>query len=274
MCLRIGGYGVYRTTFVVGLLGAVLLQAGCLQRGQPLIAERSPVFTPPPLQSSGSSVRIYTVRKGDTLYSIAWRFDLDHRGFARANGIYPPYVIRPGKKLRLISQLPNNSRVRDTSQTATAKAPAVTEKRVLSDSSRQSSGKTPSARGPGASTIDQWVWPLAVKPEREFGKDSKGLDFRLPGGAGVTAKVRSAASGEVVYAGNGIGGFERLVIVKHSGQLLSAYSFDGGLLVAEKQQIKAGASIADIKPRGRVQPALHFELRKDGQPINPRTVLR
>ena len=274
MCRPAPGYGLSNFFSALGVFSMLLLLTGCLQRGQPLIAERSPVFTPPPLHASDSSVRLYTVRKGDTLYSIAWRFDLDHRGFARANGIAPPYMIKPGEKLRLISQLPRNSRVRSATAPVTRKAPPAAGKKASNEPRRQPSVTSPSTRGRASKSVDPWVWPLAVKPTREFGKGNKGLDFRLPGGAGVTAKVRSAASGEVVYAGNGIGGYERLVIVKHSGQLLSAYSFDGRMLVAEKQQIKAGASIADIKNRGRVQPALHFELRQDGQPINPRTVLR
>ena len=87
-------------------------------------------------------------------------------------------------------------------------------------------------------------------------------------------KVRAANGGEVVYAGNGLGGFERLIILRHGPHLLSAYGFDGKSMVAEKQIVKAGAVIADIRNRGRTKQSLHFELRRDGAPIDPRSVLR
>ena len=80
-------------------------------------------------------------------------------------------------------------------------------------------------------------------------------------------------SGEVVYAGNGIAGFERLVIVKHTTDLLSAYSFNGKIRVAEQQRVAGGAIIADILPRPGVGQKLHFEVRRKGQPINPATLL-
>ena len=119
-----------------------------------------------------------------------------------------------------------------------------------------------------------WTWPLGIKPYAEFGGGNKGLDYRLGDDLSRKMAVRSTNAGEVVYAGTGIGGFERLVIVKHNASLLSAYSFDGNLRVAEKQVIKAGSELADIKNRGRSKQSLRFELRKDGQPINPRQFLR
>ena len=85
--------------------------------------------------------------------------------------------------------------------------------------------------------------------------------------------MRSTRSGEVVYAGNGIAGFERLVIVKHTTDLLSAYSFNGKVQVAEQQRVRGGAVIAEILPRPGVGQKLHFEVRRKGQPINPATVL-
>ena len=85
--------------------------------------------------------------------------------------------------------------------------------------------------------------------------------------------MRNTRSGEVVYAGNGIAGFERLVIVKHSSELLSAYSFNGKMLVAEQQQVDGGVVIAEILPRPGVGQTLHFELRRKGLPINPQTLI-
>lgn len=243
-------------------VGLLFLLTGCLHPGKPLIAERSPVNTPAPGVSGDPPRRSYLVRKGDTLYSIAWRFQLDYQGLARANGIRAPYKIVPNQTLSLVSQLAPGQRVRATDTRSTDHNPAKT-----------SIPKPKQAEVISAMTRE-WVWPLSRPPHSEFGPANKGLDFRLGDNASSREIVRAANGGEVVYAGNGIGGYERLVIVKHSANLLSAYSFDGRLRVNEKQSIKAGAELADIRNRGRNKQSLHFELRKDGQPINPRQFLR
>ena len=86
--------------------------------------------------------------------------------------------------------------------------------------------------------------------------------------------MRSASTGEVVYAGNGIAGYERLVIVKHSGNLLSAYSFNGRILVSEQQQVRTGQSLAELRPRNGNRQKVHFELRRNGEPINPKALIK
>ncbi len=237
---------------IVFLFMVSSLQA-CLQTGQPVVADRSPVFHGS--AHAGGARGTYTVRKGDTLYSIAWRYELDYLGLARANGIRAPYIITPGQSMRLTTQLPKSTRLarpatRTPTQGGTTRAPAP-------------------APVPAQDTA-KWVWPLTQKPDVEFGKASKGMDFVFR----TQNSVRAASAGEVVYAGNGLGGYERLVIIKHARDLLSAYSFDGHATVNEQQRVKAGDRVADIKNRGRAKQSLHFELRQDGEPINPRSVLR
>ena len=243
-----------------------LILSGCLAPGKPLVAERSPVYTSGPYSSGDPPRKSYVVKKGDTLYSIAWRFELDYKGLARANGVRPPYRIVPGQRLSLVTQLAPSTRIR---------APAAQPPASQPKPSSQQPPRTESPASVVAGELAKvWTWPLGIKPYAEFGRGNKGLDYRLGDDLSRKLKVRSTNAGEVVYAGTGIGGFERLVIVKHNASLLSAYSFDGSLRVAEKQTIKAGAELADIKNRGRSKQSLHFELRKDGQPINPRQFLR
>jgi lipoprotein NlpD len=251
-------------------VGLLLLLTGCLSPGRPLIAERSPVNTPAPGVAGDPPRRSYVVRKGDTLYSIAWRFELDYQSLARANGIRAPYNIVPNQSLSLVTQLAPGERVRATGAPSTANDPAK-----IGNSKRKPKPTPKAAQAEAISAMTrEWVWPLTRAPHAEFGRSNKGLDYRLGDNADARDRVRAANGGEVVYAGNGIGGYERLIIVKHSANLLSAYSFDGRLRVAENQSIKAGAELADIRNRGRNKQSLHFELRKDGQPINPRQFLR
>jgi lipoprotein NlpD len=250
-------------------VSVVLILSGCLAPGKPLVAERSPAYTSGPYGSGDPLSKSYVVQKGDTLYSIAWRFELDYQGLARANGVRAPYRIVPGQRLSLVTQLAPSTRIR-TPVARPPEAPASQPNNSSQQPSRTES-KDKVASGELASV---WTWPLEIKPYAEFGRGNKGLDYRLGDDLRRNMAVRSTNAGEVVYAGTGIGGFERLVIVKHNASLLSAYSFDGSLRVAEKQTIKAGSELADIKNRGRSKQSLHFELRKDGQPINPRQFLR
>ncbi len=241
-----------RVAFALLLLAAL---GGCLPAGQPLIAERSPIIDDDPQRPGRGGV--YTVREGDTLYAIAWRFELDFEGLARANGLRAPYTLRPGQQVRLLTQLPRGERA-----VATTPRPAKPSRPPTTAPPRSAPKPAPG----------EWVWPLARQPMAEFGRGNKGVDFGLGDVRG--AQVRAAAGGEVLYAGNGIGGYERLIILRHGASLLSAYSFDGAARVREKQTVKAGAGIADIRNRGRTKQSLHFELRRDGVPINPRSVLR
>ena len=239
-----GTGAIFSRVAAVLLLGALL--AGCLDKGHPLVAERSVLDDPP---SRGGT---YTVRPGDTLYAIAWRFELDINGLARANGLREPFTLKPGQRIRLTTQGQTGARVRGES--------------------RQPSKPKVAAKPPPPAPRGAWIWPLALEPAAEFGAGGgKGMDFVL---SQSRARVRAASAGEVVYAGNGLGGFERLIILRHGPHLLSAYGFNGESLVAERQTVKAGAGIADIRNRGGTKQSLHFELRRDGAPIDPRSVLR
>ena len=262
--------GLCRWVRVFVLTGCL---AACVAPGSPVVTDRSP-------GKSGQTT--YTVARGDTLYSIAWRFNLDYRRFAATNQIGPPFTIYPGQKLRLTDQpLSEAKKKRPTVTVAQAsskpkaapKQPAAKTPRAKAAVTRRPEPARAAAKAPqktAASGAKTWHRPLPQKPSVVFGKNSKGLDYAISS----RARVRNTRSGEVVYAGNGIAGFERLVIVKHSSELLSAYSFNGKMLVAEQQQVGGGEVIADILPRPGVGQTLHFELRRKGLPINPQTLIR
>ncbi len=264
------------------LAGALILVGiatvgGCAATGTPVVTDRSVT------KAQGG---VYVVKKGDTLYSIAWRFDLDHQRLAAANRIGPPYTIFPGQRLQLREQAPPKPRAKSESKTPTI---ASTQQRTPAKPSAQK--KPPQSRSPEAKrkavtparaatkapvsrskSLPQdktWHKPLPQKPSALFGSNNKGWDYAIA----ARADVRAARSGKVVYAGNGIAGFERLIIVQHSSELLSAYSFNGKMLVDEQQRVRGGVAIAQILPRPGVGQVLHFELRRNGKPINPQSVI-
>lgn len=222
------------------MLLALCAGAGCAAPGRPPVADHSPVF--------GEAPASYRVRAGDTLYSIAWRFELDHRVLARANGIASPYALRPGQRLRL-------RRPSRPAEPATATPSAPPRERAPSNAGateeRSSSGGT-------------WLRPTEAAVARGFGDGNKGIDYRLaPADA-----IRATAGGEVVYAGNGLGGFRHLVIVKHDPAHLSAYGMDRRPGVREGQRVEAGARLAE-ESGGPGSAILHFEIREHGDPVDP-----
>ena len=113
-----------------------------------------------------------------------------------------------------------------------------------------------------------WAWPIKGKLIKTFNKrlnDAKGIDI-----AGrVGSEVKAAASGKVVYSGNGLISYGNLIIIKHNDLYLSAYAHNRKLLVKEGQQVRVGQRIAELGSTGAENPRLHFEIRKNGKPVNP-----
>ena len=274
-------------------VAVLLCLAACVPLGTPVVSERAPART-----ITGD---VFLVRKGDTLYSIAWRAGKDYKQLAQLNGISAPFVIYPGQRLRLVAP-PKTKKASKAPPSPPVAAPRRTVR--ISDSVAKSAATAPSPPAPAkvmpkgqgqskpkaqpkrsASGIKSaakkaaapskraalvWVRPIKQNPSVNFGNGSKGWDYQVNG----KVRMRTASGGQVVYAGNGIAGYERLVIVKHSGNLLSAYSFNGRILVNEQQTVRTGQSLAELAPRNGTMQKVHFELRRDGTPINPKSLIK
>ncbi len=227
---------------------AALWFAGCATQGRVTVAERSSgTAERAPASKAAPRQSVHTVKRGDTLYSISRSTGVSVRTLARLNGLRPPYRIYPGQKLRL-------------------KGRAVVAKPPAKAPPKPSASRAPTSQAGGLT----WRWPTTGRVVNEFGGTNKGLDFSVQPGT----QILSAADGEVVYAGAGLAGFERLVIVRHNAEYLSAYSLNQPILVKEKQRVKGGQPIAAINGGGRAARALHFEIRRNGKPISPRSVLK
>ena len=113
-----------------------------------------------------------------------------------------------------------------------------------------------------------WNWPAngkVIVPFSMTAPVNKGIDIAGKLGEPVTA----ASAGEVVYAGSDLSGYGRLIILKHSGSYLSAYAHNRTLFVNEGDTVQAGQKIAEIGSSGATEPKLHFEIRRDGKPVDP-----
>jgi lipoprotein NlpD len=249
------------------LVLSFLLLSGCFGGGHyaPVIERKQRLEAVP---------KFHTVDRGDTLYSIAWLYSMDFRGLASTNAIGFPYTIYPGQRIRLhgrSASLGNKGSANAKSQVAVAvvsSGQAVAP--ALSKTAEASVAKPVTTRQSGYPF--RWQWPATKKITRPYSSASsvhKGIDIQ----GNFGEPVRAANSGKVVYAGSGLVGFGNLLIIKHNERYLSAYGHNSKLVVAEGAQVKAGQKIAEFGDSGTDKVKLHFEIRRDGKPINPLSLL-
>lgn len=214
---------------------------------------------------SKSQAGHYSVRQGETLYAIAWRFGYDYRKLAQANAIAAPYTIYPGQQLLLSDNVGSSSPAKSTASKTTASKTSVTK-----SSSSSAKAKAPASDAGLVKGAIDWHWPTSGKIVRGFSGDvHKGIDI----GGKSGDSVKAVAGGRIVYAGNGIVGYGNLLIVKHSEIYLSAYGHNRRLLVAEGDVVKQGQRIAEKGRSATNSVKLHFEIRREGKPVNPDKLL-
>ncbi len=218
-------------------------------------------------QPPSNKIRYHTVAKGETLYSIAWRHNLDYKKLAKANGIGSSFKIYPGQRLHLVESV------------TPSKPPSKNVPVSVKQSPKPSPTKKPRSKKETPKVINKtqsktlakpvaWQWPAKGKLLAGFqsnGGLNKGIDIRGNLGEPVVA----AESGKVVYAGDGLRGYGKLVIIKHSEKYLSAYAHNRRLLVKEGVTVTKGQKIAEMGSTGTDSVKLHFEIRYDGKPVNP-----
>ena len=208
---------------------------------------------PAPVSVIGERGKTHVVRRGETLYAIAWRYGLDYRALARSNGISKPYTIYVGQRLRLTSTAKQSKNGASNPRVSKAPSRAVYKEKPVSK---------PAA--PVAPSRLSWQWPIEGEVTSKFslsGKVNKGIDVRASEGNAV----RAAADGSVVYAGGNLRGYGKLVIVKHDATFLSAYGNNESLTVKEGDTVTKGQEIGRL---GGDQ-VLHFEIRRGGRPEDP-----
>jgi lipoprotein NlpD len=191
----------------------------------------------------------YVVQPQDTLYSIAWRHDLDYRALARWNGIGPDYRISVGQVLSLRPATPPVE-----TRPATRAPPASAPPRAA----------VPPAPPAQQSASGRWMWPTSAL---ESPRAVAGGGILMAGVLGQP--VRAAGSGRIVYVGSGIRGYGNLIIIKHDESFLSAYAHTQDVAVREGQEVLRGQVIAQMGVGPHQSPALYFEIRLNGKPVDP-----
>lgn len=214
----------------------------------------------------------YTVRPGDTLIRIALDTGQNWRDIVRWNGIENPNVIEVGQVLRVTAAaVPGSAEVASVRPVTPASATAVPPVQAASEarSGAVASPSTAASRSGEISDDDvPWAWPTAGAPIVLAGFDearNKGLD--IAGKAGDP--VMASADGRVVYAGAGLRGYGNLIILKHNNTYLTAYAHNQALLVKEDQSVRKGQKIAEMGNSDADRVKLHFEIRRQGKPVDP-----
>jgi lipoprotein NlpD len=276
-----------RVNLALAVVAAAVL-AGCAspKRAPAPVEERGGTHLPapatveaakPPLPGAENAGKpgFYTVRPGDTLIRIALESGQNWRDVQRWNNLENPNVIEVGQVLRVAppagevvsrpvtsasmagAPLPSASATPSTPRgTATAAAPAPTLPPV----------NTPPV-APGEDDL-AWTWPVPAGGGIIAGFDeqkNKGIDI----GGKAGEPVFAAADGRVVYAGAGLRGYGNLIILKHNNTFLSAYAHNQTLLVKEDQAVKKGQKIAEMGSSDSDRVKLHFEIRRQGKPVDP-----
>ncbi|MDB5802748.1 MAG: Peptidase [Betaproteobacteria bacterium] len=322
-----------RTTILCAMAAGLL--AACASGTRAPIVDRSPGGASPataarPAAPAPTGPEYYTVKRGDTLYSIALDHGQDYKDIAGWNNIANVNIISVGQVLRVVppggpaaAQVGTDSGaviVRPItpsggeSAPVAAAAPAATglknapngAKRPYSDEAlaqakREAAGQAAPAAAPAAAVSPPvavtaatpavvpakpdaakppvpaavpeggddvaWAWPAGGKVIGQFSDTgtSKGVDIA----AKVGDPVLAAGPGRVVYAGQGLRGYGRLIIIKHNNTYLSAYAHNSSLLVKEGQTVTKGQKIAEAGNTDSDIPKLHFEIRRQGKPVDP-----
>lgn len=275
-----------------------LLVSGCAstKSSAPVVERASVAFkAPAKIRKDGDErPQAYTVQKGDTLYGIALEHGFDYKEVAEWNGIAPPYTIRIGQSVKL------NAPPQAVVVTPLKAGPVVETRQAGEDpllktqpkavklaySEQAEKGLTaraepqdkpapielPAEKKEAIQAEDdervEWNWPAAGKVITSFNETSgsgKGLDIGGKSGQPVLA----AGPGKVVYSGNGLRGYGKLVIIKHNKTYLSAYAHNHQILVKEGQNVARGQKIAEMGDSDADQVKLHFEIRRFGKPVDP-----
>ncbi|MEE9493551.1 MAG: peptidoglycan DD-metalloendopeptidase family protein [Gammaproteobacteria bacterium] len=234
--------------------------------------------------SSRPASGYHVVRRGESLYSIAWQYGLNARDLASWNDISAPFTIYQDQRIRLhvpkkihhVARpsgrvVTNSGSVKQRQQPsqpvkkAIKAAPKVV---VMAKSHKEKGRKEKDGRTPSfLSGKIPWQWPVRGRFKTSSQSSSAKKGIRIYGKLGEP--VRAAAGGKVVYAGSGLPGYGNLIIIKHNSMYLSAYAHNRKLIVKENQWIDGGEKVALMGHSGVNRTQLYFEIRKNSLPVDP-----
>lgn len=298
MANLVSRYAILLVVLAAGLLG------GCASRTPAPVIERgsAPVKGPASVTTPAKPGEFHTVKRGETLYSIALEHGQSYRDVAAWNNIDNPNVIRIGQQLRVAppegvavvkpvagpaaveirplvasSPIPTSSDTlkrepKGGKQPYTEQVMAATQKAEVAHTQPPAAQTRTESRPaePAAGGELNWTWPSSGKVIAAYVEGgNKGVDIE----GRVGEPVLAAEAGKVTYAGSGIRGYGNLLIIQHASGLSSVYAHNSKLLAKEGQQVARGQKIAELGSSDADQAKLHFEIRRQGKPLDPLKLL-
>ena len=235
----------------------------------PVVVDAAGVKQLPGFENAGKP-GYYTVKPGDTLIRIGLDTGQNFRDVVRWNSLENPNLIEVGQVLRIVPPTSDNSLVvtRPVTSGAVVTTVAAEPLRPASAASSSASPVTAISSPQPAATEDDiaWIWPAQGKLIAGF-DEVKNKGFDIDGKVGDP--IIAAGDGRVVYSGAGLRGYGNLIILKHNNTFLTAYAHNQTLLVKEDQTVKKGQKIAEMGNSDADRVKLHFEIRRQGKPVDP-----
>lgn len=210
--------------------------------------------------------KIYRVKKNDTLYSIAWRYGIDYHYLAKINHLSKTYHIEPGQLLSLDKSTPQ--KLTKTQNRVPTHQPIKQQERRAQVAPKPTMQEKRIAEAPVA-PVAYWTWPAVGSVVATLSQSNKGINIA----GNPRESVFAAAPGVVVYSGDALKAYGNLIIIKHNDEFLSAYAYNAKILVIEGTRVTRGQRIAEMGSKGSRQGLLHFEIRRNGKPVNPLSYL-
>ena len=251
---------------------------GTSASGSPSVAA---AVKPPPGFENAGKPGYYTVKPSDTLIRIGLESGQSHKDIARWNALENPNKIEVGQVLRVVPPVGESAVQAKPVTSGTVTTTAIASAPVAAASTAPASAPSKPASAAAAAIVatpakpassgggdDElgWIWPGKGNVIAEFDEvKNKGVD--ISGSAGDA--VLAAADGKVVYAGAGLRGYGNLIILKHNNTYLTAYAHNQSLMVKEDQSVKKGQKIAEMGSSDADRVKLHFEVRRQGKPVDP-----
>lgn len=262
--------------FLVGCTSTPLNRPPVVDRGatvvsaMPVLASPNvPLVKPPQGFENAGKPGYYTVKPGDTMTRIALESGQSSKDIARWSGVENPNKIEVGQVLRVVAPVPSSMSSASVAGSAGVVTLPVTQGTVTATGNAappSSTTVTPVQVGGGDDDV-AWIWPTSGGPVLAGFDEvkNKGLDI----GGALGDPIVAAADGRVVYVGAGLRGYGNLIILKHNNTYLTAYAHNKSLLVVEDQAVRKGQKIAEMGNSDADRVKLHFEVRRQGKPVDP-----
>ncbi|MDO5679431.1 MAG: peptidoglycan DD-metalloendopeptidase family protein [Pelistega sp.] len=232
-----------RTSYLLSAALSAIILAGCGT------SNRAPI-TSAGGSSAATGSGVHVVQRGDTLYSIARRHNVSVNQLLSLNNISNASQIEVGQRLRLGTGAP---------ATAATRTPAASTSSASSSSPRVASD----------AKLVSWDWPVRGNIISQYSESTRGIDIA----GSIGDPVKAAAAGTVSYVGNGLRGLGNLILITHGNGFISAYAHNDKLLVKQNERVTKGQKIAELGQSDTTSPRLHFEIRRNGSPVNPLSYL-